>query len=171
MLRPMNRSETTSLEEAYALAYRELRARAGALGGDGSISPTTLVHEAFERLAHLQDEAGWTPLRVRAVAAKAMHSVLVDRVRARRAAKRGGGWQRVTLADVSDGSEVDLIELHDALTRLSAEDETAFRIVELRFFGGLSTGEIATVLELSPRTVERRWRAARALLRSLIESA
>ena len=155
-------------------AYQELRAIADHLLNEPSVAqtlqPTALVHEAFLRLAK-QDE-GWTSEEhFRAVAAKAMRQILTDHARRRHAAKRGGGWQRVTLSDcekLDPQCDVDLVDLDDALTRLHHLDERQARLVELRFFGGMDTAQTARALGVSRRTVELDWRMARAwLLREL----
>jgi RNA polymerase sigma factor (TIGR02999 family) len=102
------------------------------------------------------------------VAAKAMRQILTDQARRRKAAKRGGHWDRVTLGQVGEGSsrvDIDLIALDSALTELAELDERRARIVELRFLAGLSVEETANLLNVSPRTVKLGWRAARAWLR------
>jgi len=103
------------------------------------------------------------------VAAKAMRSILIDHARARRAAKRGAGAERVTLGtrrEVPDRTpDVDVLELDEALERLAELDPDKARLVELRYFGGLSIEEAAEVLEVSPATLKRHWNTARAWLR------
>jgi RNA polymerase sigma-70 factor (ECF subfamily) len=109
-----------------------------------------------------------------ATAATAMRSVLVDCARARGAAKRGGGWCRITLdeaAALQPQSEIDLSALDEALARLARLKGRAARIVELRFFGGLSVEEVADCLGVSARTVKGDWRTARAWLRAELAEA
>lgn len=151
-------------------AYQELRGIADRMlhepTSGQTLQPTALVHEAFMRLAKQSD--GWAnEEHFRAVAAKAMRQILTDHARRRHAAKRGGGWQRITLSDcekLDPQQDVDLADLDDALTRLHDLDERQARLVELRFFGGMDTEQTARALGVSRRTVELDWRMARAWL-------
>ncbi|MGE0481461.1 MAG: ECF-type sigma factor [Phycisphaerae bacterium] len=152
------------------VVYDELRRLAASLlraqrPGD-TLQPTALVHEAYLKLVD-QELAGPERNRFFVVAAIAMRSILVDHVRARRRAKRGGGWRRITLhADPGAPDPADLpIEAIDAaLARLAELDPRKARLVELRFFGGLTLEEAADVLELSRATASEDWRMARAWL-------
>jgi RNA polymerase sigma factor (TIGR02999 family) len=157
--------------EMLPLVYAELRRLAAGYmsfeRGDHTLQPTALVHEAYLRLVD-QRRVDW---RNRAqfvgVAAMIMRRILVNHARDHAAAKRGGGVERVSLTvaeDTFDRSELDLVSLHEALERLTALEPRASRIVELKFFGGLTTQEIGEVLQLSPATVERDWSFARAWL-------
>lgn len=157
------------------LVYEQLRALAGKYFREGqvaaNVAPTSIVHEAFLKLREGQPR--WVDREhFCAIAATAMRQVLVDRARRRDAAKRGGGWERVTLSLAVDGVDqgIDLRALDDALTRLAALDERQARIVELRFFGGLTVPEVATHLQLSASTVEKEWRRARAWLGATLAS-
>jgi RNA polymerase sigma factor (TIGR02999 family) len=151
--------------------YQELRRRAGAHfrreRSGNTLQPTALVHEAYLRLV-AQDRAGWqNRSQFFAVASQMMRRILVDRARGRRMEKRSGRWARVTLderAAVGRPSEVDVLDLDDAMTRLAAFDPRKSQIAELRFFGGLSLEETGRVLGISLATVERDWQAARAWL-------
>ena len=157
--------------EVLPLVYDELR-RLAALyllreRHDHTLQPTALVHEAYLRLVD-QRQVNW---RNRAqfvgLAAVMMRRILVNYARDRAAGKRGGDLQRVPLSDADEPGrpqDVDVIVLHDALDQLSAIDARKGRIVELKFFGGLTTNEIAEVLQLSPATIERDWSFARAWL-------
>ena len=134
-----------------------------------SLQPTALVHEAYVRLID-QRQVHW---RNRAhffgVAAGIMRRILVDHARSRRADKRGGGWDRVTLVEdqVAGGAqEIDLLALHESLERLAAFDPRQERIVELRYFGGLTIEEVAEVVGISEATVVRDWTIAKAWLRA-----
>jgi RNA polymerase sigma factor (TIGR02999 family) len=150
--------------------YAELRRVAHhhlGVGADPTLRTTELVHEAYVKLvdqsrAQLRDRGHFF-----AVAATAMRQILVDRARHRGAQKRGGVRQRVTLDDVSlsveDQAEA-LLELDDALTRLAAFDGRLARVVDCRFFGGLTEEETAEALGVTPRTVRRDWVKARILL-------
>ncbi len=127
---------------------------------------TALVHEAFLRLVdHSADDFN-DQTHFRAVAATAMRQILIDHLRSRRAAKRGAGWDRVTLSDLSGAPQaLDLEALDEALTKLGDVDERAARVVELKFFGGWTEPAIAAALEISARTVRNDWSMARAWLR------
>lgn len=167
--------ETTSSgpEELLPLVYDELRRLAHrflASGGRGhTLQPTALVHEAFLRLHSGDREVSYeSRLHFYRVAARAMRGVLVNHAEAKRAVKRGGSGRRLTLADVDPRSEddaLDVLALDEALTQLAEASEDLARIVELRFFAGLTIGETADAMDLSTATVERRWRVARAYLR------
>lgn len=156
-----------SADELFPIVYDELRRLAGHLrGGRDVANPTSLVHEAYLRLASDEGRA-WDRLHFQRVAARAMRHVLVDRARRRGSAKRGGGWERVTLDGLgADG--IDILELSDALERLAEADPVGSEVVDLRFFGGLSGEETAEALGCSERTVDRAWRRARALLQVLL---
>lgn len=137
-----------------------------------SLQPTALVHEAFMRLVD-QSRVDWKGrTHFFAVGAGAMRRILIDHARARGRGKRGGGWQRVLLDEAEtpeDLRDVDLVALHDALETLAALDEQEARIVELRFFGGLTVEEVAHVLGVSKRKVEGDWTHAKAWLRSALD--
>ena len=158
-------------DEMLPLVYNELR-RVAALyllreRCDHTLQPTALVHEAYLRLID-QRQVDWkNRAQFIGLAAVMMRRILVNHARDRAAGKLGGDVQRVPLSD-ADGPgkppDVDVIVLHDALERLSAIDARKSRIVELKFFGGLTTSEIAEVLQLSPATIERDWSFARAWL-------
>lgn len=136
-----------------------------------TVQPTDVVHEAYMRL-EASERATWrSKTQYVAVAARAIRNLLIDRVRARAADKRGGNWRRVTLSTQTPGGsavDVDLLALHEALESLAERDPRQARIVELRFFGGLGNEEIAEVVDVSSRTVSRELRMAQAwLLREL----
>lgn len=135
---------------------------------DHTLQATGLVHEAYLRLVD-QTATTWRDrAHFFAVAASVMRRVLVDYARAHRAAKRGGALEKIELDEavaLTPERHVDLVALDDALKDLGAFDPRQSQIVELRFFGGLTVEEVAEVLEISPRTVKREWRLARAWLR------
>jgi len=139
-----------------------------------TLQPTALVNELFLRLVE-QGQASWkNRAQFFAVAAQLMRRILVDQARARDAAKRGGAAVRVSLTDAELAGEAPLLEVlavDEALTRLAALDPTQARIVELRFFAGLSVEETAAVLGCSDRTVKREWRLAKAWLHRAIAGA
>lgn len=152
--------------ELRRLARRELRReRAG-----HTLQPTALVHELYVRLVD-QRRASWeNRAQFFAVAAQLMRRILVDHARARVAAKRGGSSPRVSLDEAGDAIDVaiapafEVLAVDRALTRLTLLDPEQARIVELRFFSGLSVDETAHVLGRSPRTIKREWRLAKAWL-------
>ena len=158
-------------DEMLPLVYGELR-RLAALyllreRRGHTLQPTALVHEAYLRLID-QRHVNWkNRAQFVGLAAVMMRRILVNHARDRAAEKRGGDMQKVPLSDVDEPGtpqDVDLIVLHDALDQLGAIDPRKSRIVELKFFGGLTTNEIAEVLQLSPATIERDWSFARAWL-------
>jgi RNA polymerase sigma factor (TIGR02999 family) len=158
-------------ERAVGLVYSELRRRAAAHlrreRPGHSLQPTALVHEAYLRLVD-QRRVNWqNRAQFLAIASRMMRRVLVDRARARHAGKRGGGDMHVTLdeaASVAAPVGIDVLDLDVALERLAAFDERKSHVAELRFFGGLSLEETGHVLQVSAKTVERDWLAARAWL-------
>jgi len=143
-----------------------------------SLSPTDLVHEAYQRLVDqvrvdLQGRSHFL-----ALAAQAMRRLLVDHARHRNRTKRGGDWQRVTfdpgLGDLAAREELELEELlalDTALTKLETIDAREARIVELRYFAGMEVAEIATALDISKRTVDRDWLHARSWLKRELSSS
>ena len=135
---------------------------------DHTLQATGLVHEAYLRLVD-QTAASWRDrAHFYSVAAGVMRRVLVDHARSHRAGKRGGQLEKIELDEnvaLSPAKEINLVALDDALKDLAKLDPTQSQIVELRFFGGLTVEEVAEVLEISPRTVKREWRLARAWLR------
>src|SRR5262245_44679715 len=166
--------EREALEQLVPLVYDDLRRlAAGYMGRERSghaLQPTALVHEAYVRLVD-QNRVQW---RNRAhffgVAASMMRRILVDDARKRRADKRGGGAERVTLTGddiaASDQNGIDVLALHESLERLAAFDPQQERIVELRYFGGLTIEEAAEVVGISRATVVREWTIAKAWLRA-----
>lgn len=168
--------DARAADELFRLVYVELRALAGSFmrGANPAqtLQPTALVHEAFLRLVSADEQAGWeSRAHFLGVAAKAMRSVLVDHARAKHAQKRGGEHNRVPLdllIDELEDTGSDLVSLDDALMSLAELDPELARLVELRFFGGLTIEETAKVMGVSTATVERSWRTARLWLRERI---
>jgi RNA polymerase sigma factor (TIGR02999 family) len=166
-----NRGPEQARDELLPLVYDELRRLArGYLArerGDHTLQATALVHEAYLRLID-QRQVDWTNrAQFLGVAAVMMRRILVNHARDRAADKRGGGAERVPLSlagDIGSAPSVDLLALHEALHELEATDARKSRIVELKFFGGLTIAEIAEVMDLSPATIERDWSFARAWL-------
>jgi RNA polymerase sigma factor (TIGR02999 family) len=151
------------------LVYDELRALAEDLfrrqPAGQTLQPTALVHEAYLRLVETSRVPCQSRAHFIAVASKAMRQILIDRARSRRSAKRGGARERITLDEaVAPAAErdVDLLALDEALEKLSGLDERKSRVVELRFFGGLTLAETAETLGVGRTTVSEDWRLARA---------
>lgn len=171
----------SAADEALALVYDELRALAGSLFRDQSaritLQPTALVHEAYLKL--IGQDIDWSSrAQFFVLATMAMRSILVDHARARSRAKRGGGWTRVTLSAEQVGAavaqaqdELDVERIDSALKELALLDERKARLVELRFFGGLSIEEAARVLDIARSTAADDWRIARAWLHRQLEEA
>ena len=169
LLRAVESGEPDAEQRLYELVYAELRRMAGggvAREGKAEFVPTSLVHDAYLRLA---GKAGSFENRAHffGAAAEAMRRILVERARARLAAKRGGGAEQVSLHDDAAADESDPAELLDvdrALERLEALDTTMADVVKLRFYVGLTVPETAEILGQSPRSVNRLWKAARTWL-------
>jgi RNA polymerase sigma factor (TIGR02999 family) len=158
------------------LVYAELRRVAGAYvrreRAGHSLQATALVHEAYLRLAGERHVNWQNRAHFCAIAANSMRQILIEKARARRAAKRGGGWLRISLDErvgAAPAPDLDVEALDEALTRLERFDPKRARLVELRFFGGLSIEEAGEVLGVSPATVKRGWSLARAWLRKELQ--
>ena len=136
---------------------------------DSFILPAELVHECFLKLLRSETDAPTDPIEFRALAATMIRQALVDRVRRKRALKRGDGCAQVALKDGEPEQPeqlcFDVLILDEALVQLAALDARQARIVELRFFGGLSIIEVARAIGIAPRTVNADWKVARAWLR------
>jgi RNA polymerase sigma factor (TIGR02999 family) len=166
-----------ALAELVPLLYDDLRRLAAAHmrrePAGHSLQPTALVHEAYVRLVE-QRQAGWVSrAHFFGAAAGVMRRILVDMARTRRADKRGGQLARVTLAEdvAADGpTEIDVLALHQSLERMATFSPRQERIVELRYFGGLTIEETAAVLGISDATVVREWTIAKAWLRAALSS-
>jgi len=166
-----------AVAELMPLVYDELRRlAAGYLRHERpgqTLQATALVHEAFVRLSAERGQPWQNRTHFLAIAALSMRQILVQRARARQAEKRGADPERITLDDAliaEEGNDrVDVIELDGALERLAAFDAQQAKIVELRYFGGLTVEETAEALDISPATVKRHWSLARAWLRRELE--
>jgi len=138
-----------------------------------TLQPTALVHEAFIRLASRAPDK-WTDERhFFAVASIAMRQVLVEHARMHATAKRGGGWRRISLSDESGDTPAevaDILALDEALTELAARDKQAARLIELRFFGGLTAREAAGVLGISTSKADADWRFGRSWLSKAMDA-
>ena len=152
--------------------YTELRTRASRLvrNHTGSVAPSSLVHEVLIRLWNVDSNRWRSKSHFRAVAAKAMRQVLIDRARARGALKRGGDLQRVELPDLpSESNTVNIIALEHCIARLQSERPRCAQVVELRLLGGMEVVEVADWLKISASTVKREWRVGRAWLIAELE--
>jgi RNA polymerase sigma-70 factor (ECF subfamily) len=172
----VDRSTTSDreLDEILPLVYDDLhriaRSYMRSERRDHTLQPTALVHEAYLKLLDQRRLAGANRTHFLAVAAVMMRRILVNHARKRATAKRDHG-KRTTMSLVADKhlpAEVDVLSLHDALDRLEAIDARKARVVELKFFGGLTTEEMCEVLDVSHATVEREWTFARAWLSNAI---
>jgi RNA polymerase sigma factor (TIGR02999 family) len=135
--------------------------------GGHTRQPTARVHEAFLRLVHPESIRFESRAHFFGVASRAMRQILVDHARRRSAAKRGGGWERVTFDDgaaIAASPDADIVELDQALRRFESLDARAARIVELRVFAGMTVEACATALGVSKRTVDNDWSVARMWL-------
>ena len=171
LLKAWREGNETALDALLPLVHEELRhiARRCLHGerANHSVQATELVNEAFLRLIDLKHIDWQSRTHFLALSARLMRRVLVDLARTRGAEKRGGDAIRVTLDDAAIGGvapDMEVIRLDDALAALAALDERKSRVVELRFFGGLTADETASVLDVSPKTVLRDWEFARAWL-------
>lgn len=175
VLAAASRGDEHAAQKLFPMVYDELRALAERYLSDQrpghTLQPTALVHEAYLKLIGIED-ASWTDRgHFFCVAAVSMRHILVNHAKARRSQKRGGGGHRMPLDEAAaliEERAIDLVALDEALTRLAVIDPQQARIVELRFFGGLSADETARVLNVSERTVHREWNVARLWLRGEI---
>lgn len=172
ILTAVNLGDPEEAGRVMSLVYDELRRLAvrqlSYERPDHTLRPTALVHEAYLRLADCGPVSVNGRQHFLAIAARAMRQVLVDAARTRDAQKRGGGWRRVTLEGDLAGAEAEpwaIIDLHEALARLSQLSPELERLVELRFFAGLTVDEAASVLDVSPRKAAKDWTAVRLWLR------
>ena len=165
-----------SLDSLLPLVYQELRRlAAGYLRREKpgqTLQPTALVHEAYLRLMKDRPDRWQNRAHFCAIAAHSMRQILIERARARGAIKRGGARPRVTLEEglVAGGEQsIDLLALDAALEKLAQLDPEQARLVELRFFGGLTVEETAEAMDISPATVKRHWTVAKAFLSRELE--
>jgi RNA polymerase sigma factor (TIGR02999 family) len=179
LLADARRGAPDAIEAVFEASYSQLRAIAGALmrreRPEHTLQPTELVHDAWLKLVD-QSRVAWTDrAHFLNIAGRAMRQILVDHARRRGAGKRLAGVRRVTFNDEAGhgaSASFEILALHEALERFSALDARAAHVVEARVFGGMSTREVAHVLDVSTRTVEMDWTAARRwLARELKEGA
>jgi RNA polymerase sigma factor (TIGR02999 family) len=167
-----SRGDQAALDQLMPLVYGELRRLASAYlrreRSNHTLQSTALVHEAFMRMVSQHDVQWKNRAHFYGIAAQMIRRILVDYARSQHAEKRGSGAVKLELdeamAVAQSSPDVDLLSLNDALERLAQLDERQSRVVELRFFAGLSIEETAEVLHLSPASVKREWQTARAWL-------
>lgn len=171
ILKDWSGGNRASADVLLSLVYDELRKIAARYlrkeRSGHTLQPTALVHEAYMKLIDISDINWQDRAHFFAVAANVMRHILVDHARARLSEKRGGDSQRIELEDaisLSEEQNIDLIALDEALCELAGFDQQQCRIVELRFFGGLTVEETAHVVGISPATVKREWALAKAWL-------
>ena len=177
ILMRVEQGDSKAAENLLPLVYDELRrlaARKMANEAQGhTLQPTALVHEAWLRLAGENKEQPWAGrTQFFAAAAEAKRRILVEKARRKSRIKRGGGWQRIQLEGLDIASAADdatLLVVNEALERLEAQDPLKAKVIQLRFFAGLTAEEIAPTLGVSVPTVKRHWRFARAWLLGEIE--
>jgi RNA polymerase sigma factor (TIGR02999 family) len=175
LLKAWGNGEQEALEQLIPLIYSELHRLAHRYmqreRNAHTLQSTALVHEAYQRLIDLKEVSWQNRAHFFGVSARLMRRVLVDYARSRRYSKRGGEWRQVPLNEavaVFRDRRTDVVALDDALSTLAGIDPRKSRVVEMRFFGGLSIKETAEVLNVSPETVLRDWRLAKVwLLREL----
>ena len=172
----MQPDDPRSVDSLLPLVYQELRRLAASYlrheRPGQTLQPTALVNEAYLRLLKDRPDRWQNRAHFCAIAAHSMRQILIERARARGAQKRGGARARVTLDEalVAGGTrDIDLVALDEALARLAALDPEQARLVELRFFGGLTVEETAEAMNISPATVKRHWTVARAWLARELE--
>ena len=172
LLTAIERGDSLAAEQLLPLVYDELRRLAASKMSDErpdqTLQATALVHEAFVRLVDVNNAQQWNSRgHFFAAAAEAMRRILVENARRRRQLKRGAGFHKVEdheITVVADNIQEDLIALDDALTKLSDTDPQAARLIQLRYFVGLSIPDAAKALGISPRSADRLWAFARAWL-------
>ncbi len=177
LLGEVRAGSTSALDRLFPLVYSELKERAHAQRrrwqGDETMNTTALIHEAYVKLA-AADEPDWqSRAHFLAVSARAMRQILIDYARGKKAQKRGGDRVAVTFdemkledpsPEITDERAESLIALDESLARLSERDERQGRVVECRFFGGMTITDTAAALDVSAATVERDWAMAKAWL-------
>ncbi|MGB8476877.1 MAG: sigma-70 family RNA polymerase sigma factor [Candidatus Acidiferrum sp.] len=178
LLDDWRRGNQSALTALTPLVYEDLRRLAhhymNGQRPDHTLQTTALVHEAYLRLADQTNPSWQTRAHFFAVAARAMRQILVNYAKSYRSQKRGGGGLKVELDEaalVSPGQSKEIVDLHEALDRLTTLDARKAEVVELKYFGGLNYDEIAEVLKISPVTVRRDWEFAKAWLYTELYSA
>ena len=178
LLIELRNGKRETLDEVLPMVYDELRRLASSYlrkeRNNHTLQPTALVHEAYLRLMG-QSEIEWqNRAHFFGVSARLMREILIDHARSKNRQKRGGEFQTQILLDdavsFSKDVQLDVIAVDEALTKLEKLDERQARIVEMKFFGGLTIEEVAEVLEISPATVKREWSTAKLLLYKMLKN-
>jgi RNA polymerase sigma-70 factor (ECF subfamily) len=177
LLREYSQADPRTGERLFEAIYPELRRLARSLmrreRPGHTLQPTELVHDAYMKLVDQTIVVARDRAHFLGIAARAMRQILVDHARRHHAEKRGGHWDRVTLEDSlgpKSGPGIELLALDEAIASLSARDERAARVLELRIFGGLTIEEIAEALQISKRTVDADWQFARLWIARMLSS-
>ncbi len=175
ILQAIAEGDRANIDRLVELVYDDLRGLArmqlGHAAPNHTLDPTAIVHEVFIKLVDRQDIDWRGKSHFYAVSAKAMRHILVDYAREKAALKRGGDRQRIPLADdlaLSTHRDEDVLALDEALNVLAEIDEQRARLVELRFFGGMTVKEVAAVLGIAERTIGKQWAATRLWLRKYL---
>lgn len=170
VLQSWSEGDEQAVEHLFPLVYEELRRLARSFlrkeRGEHTLQPTALVHEAYLKLVD-QNVSWQNRAHFYAISAKIMRRILVNYAREHNAEKRGGGHQRISLdetKEISQKKTLDVLVLDEALNKLEQFDERKCRVVEMRFFGGLSEKEISEVLKVSEKTIRRDWSLAKLWL-------
>jgi len=171
LLQAAQGGDQKAADRVVTLLYAELRRISRsrlARSGELSLNPTDLVHESWLRLSAGQGPGFPDRKHFLAYAARVMHTIVIDHVRARQAERRGGDATFLTLNTAVEGlapqRDDEVLRVHDALEALAAQDERLAQVVEMRYFGGLTEAEIAAALDVTERTVQRDWQKARIFL-------
>ena len=177
LLRAWVEGDASACDQLYRVVYSELRRLAHHYmhreNPGHTLQTTALVNEAYLRLAHNKDVDWKDRAHFFAVSANIMRRILIDEARARRAERRGGDAQQIALdelVDIPQAPTPDLLALDEALHRLARVDERKGKVVELRYFGGLTVEETAEVLGVTPVTIKRHWRMAKAWLHGRMQN-
>ena len=175
-LQKIEQERSAALDEAFSAWYPELKkiahARLHRSGLNGTMQTTALVHDGYMKLATGPDLKFATRLQFLAYASRTLRSIIIDTIREERALRRGGELNLVTLdtaVQAGIGASIDVENVNAAMDDLAKLDPALARLVEMRFFGGMTALEIAEALDISERTVHREWMKARALLLTMIE--
>jgi RNA polymerase sigma factor (TIGR02999 family) len=171
LLQDWKNGDETAVDQLFPLVYDELKRQArnylNKERGNHTLQPTALVHEVYLRLIKLNQMKWEDRAHFYAISATTMRRILVDHAREIAADKRGGALQRITLENLQISNEqkaTDLLELDEALIKLAEIEERKVRVVEMNFFGGLNQKEIAEVLQITEKTVQRDWKFAKLWL-------
>ena len=178
LLKAAAQGDRQAADQAFALLYADLQrlahSRMSRSGSMTMLDTTALVHESWLRFQGGNEAVFADKQHFMGYAARVMHSVVVDFVRARRAARHGGGVEHVTLntaiGDALSQRDDEILRVHEAMQQLAVADKRLHDVVELRYFGGLSEAEIAAILGVTERTVQRDWAKARLFLSSALNS-